>query len=330
MSSDCAGVRNSLDPLPLLTKADTMMLDDLTLLSDATRVRILRLVEREELGVGELVHILQLPQSTVSRHLKALSTAEWIQKRTVGTSSLVCLDTEQLQQTRKALWLLVRDTTADAPTSQQDLQRMNSLLSQRQLDSRAFFGAVGSRWGEVRRDLFGEQFLMPTLMALVEPTVVVADLGCGAGDMTALLAPNVSRVIAIDHEAVMLDIASARLSDFDNVTLSLGDLTSLPIEDDAVDIALVMLVLHHVSEVDAALQEVRRILKPGGRLVLLDMTQHDRESYQFRMGHVHLGFEREALESSAIKAHLTPERYHLVPADPDARGPGLFVATYRA
>ena len=307
-----------------------MMLDDLTLLSDATRVRILRLVEREELGVGELVHILQLPQSTVSRHLKVLITAEWIHKRTVGTSSLIWLDPTQLTEPRERLWSLVRSETSDELATLQDLQRMSSLLSQRQLDSRAFFGAVGSRWGGVRRDLFGEQFLVPTMMALVDPSVVLADLGCGSGDMVAQVAPSVARVIAVDHEQGMLDIAAERLSQLDNVDLRLGEMTALPIADDTLDYALVMLVLHHVTDVDGALSEVRRVLKPGGRLVLLDMTRHDRESYRYRMGHVHLGFERGALEDSAKRAELTMERYQLVPADPDARGPGLFVATFRA
>jgi len=307
-----------------------MMLDDLTLLSDATRVRILRLVEREELGVGELVHILQLPQSTVSRHLKVLITAEWIHKRTVGTSSLIWLDPTQLTEPRERLWSLVRGETSDELATLQDLQRMSSLLSQRQLDSRAFFGAVGSRWGEVRRDLFGEQFLLPTMMALVDPSVVLADLGCGSGDMVAQVAPSVARVIAVDHEQGMLDIAAERLSQLDNVDLRLGEMTALPIDDDTLDYALVMLVLHHVSDIDGALSEVQRVLKPGGRLILLDMTRHDRESYRYRMGHVHLGFERDALEDSANRAELSMERYQLVPADPDARGPGLFVATFRA
>ena len=307
-----------------------MMLDDLTLLSDATRVRILRLVEREELGVGELVHILQLPQSTVSRHLKVLITAEWIHKRTVGTSSLIWLDPTQLTEPRERLWSLVRSETSDELATVQDLQRMSSLLSQRQLDSRAFFGAVGSRWGEVRRDLFGEQFLLPTMMALVDPSVVLADLGCGSGDMVAQVAPSVAQVIAVDHEQGMLDIAAERLSQLDNVDLRLGEMTALPIDDDTLDYALVMLVLHHVSDVDGALSEVQRVLKPGGRLVLLDMTRHDRESYRYRMGHVHLGFERDALEDSANQAALIMERYQLVAADPDARGPGLFVATFRA
>ena len=307
-----------------------MTLDDLSLLGDATRVRILRLIEREELGVGELVDILQVPQSTISRHLKALTTAEWIQKHTVGTSSLVRLDAAELGEARAALWALVRDQTAEDATAAQDLQRMTSILTRRQLDSRAFFDAVGSRWGEVRTELFGDQFTVPTLAALLDPTLVVADLGCGTGEATAMLAPVVHRVIAVDHEQAMLDATQARLGDHDTVDLRLGALTALPIADDAVDCALVMLVLHHVADVAGALREVGRVLRPGGRLVLLDMTRHDREAYRHRMGHVHLGFDRPELEAMATAAGLSPERYRLVPADPDAQGPGLFVATYSA
>ena len=305
-----------------------MILDDLSLLGDATRVRLLRLVAQEELGVGELVDILQIPQSTISRHLKLLTVAEWVHKRTVGTSSLVHLDLEGLSAARATLWGLVSQETAEEAQTAQDLQRMRSLLAQRQRDSRAFFGAVGSRWGQVRRELFGEQFTVPTLAALLDPSLVVADLGCGSGDATAQLAPAVGRVIAVDHEQSMLDTARDRLSHLSNVDLRLGELSDLPIADGEVDCALIMLVLHHVEDVDASLREVRRVLRDGGRLVVLDMTRHEREAYRYRMGHVHLGFERADLEARALNAGLSLLRYHLVPADPDAQGPGLFVATF--
>ena len=307
-----------------------MTLDDLTLLSDTTRVRILRLVAQEELGVGELVEILQLPQSTVSRHLKALSTSGWVHKRAVGTSSLATLDIQRLSAPRASLWELVRTETAEDPSTAQDLQRMASILSQRQLDSKAFFGSVGSRWGEVRRDLFGEHFLIPTMMALVDPQLCVGDLGCGSGESAALLATSVSRVIAVDHEARMLELASERLRTFDNVDVRHGDLTKLPIADGELDCALVMLVMHHVEDLNAALLEIKRVLRDGGRLIVVDMTRHERESYRFRMGHVHLGFERDALASMAESAGLKPSRYHLIPADPSAQGPGLFIATFDA
>ena len=307
-----------------------MILDDLTLLSDSTRLRILRLVEREELGVGELVHILQVPQSTISRHLKALTSTDWVQRRAVGTSSLVHLDQASLSEARAALWSIVRDQTAADASAAQDLQRMASILSQRQVDSRAFFGAVGSRWGEVRRELFGDHFMLPTMAALLDPSLVIADLGCGSGDTAALLASSVAKVIGVDHDEGMLAAAHDRLRMHDNVTLRHGELTALPIEDQSIDCALLMLVLHHVEDIDLTLREVHRVLKPQGRLVILDMTRHQREVYRYRMGHVHLGFAPDALEATARSAGLVQERYHLVDADPEAQGPGLFVATYRA
>ena len=305
------------------------MLKDLSLLSDVTRLRILRLVEREELGVGELVHILQLPQSTVSRHLKSLSQADWIQKRSVGAASLVSLN-QSLSNARESLWEIVRNESALDPQTGQDLERMRSILSQRQLDSRAFFGAVGSRWSEVRRDLFGEVFLARTLAAMMPPTMVIGDLGCGAGDTSAQLAPSAQHIFAVDHEESMLALASKRLAHLDNVDILHGELDALPLDNECLDCALVMLVLHHVQNIKAALAEIKRVLKPGGRVVILDMTLHDRESYRFRMGHIHLGFERSDIEAKAAEAGLASERYHLVPADPNAGGPGLFIATFKA
>ncbi len=319
----------SLDHLSLLTKGESMMLDDLSLLSDLNRIRILRLVECEELGVGELVQILQLPQSSVSRHLKALSQADWVNKQNVGTASLVSLN-PALSKPRTRLWELVRSESSEEPQAEQDLQRMKSILAQRQVDSRAFFGAVASRWSEVRRELFGDAFLAPTLAALVEPSMVIGDLGCGAGDTSAQLARYAKQVFAVDHEEAMLALASKRLGHLPNVEILNGEINALPLDDACLDSALVMLVLHHVPELLGALSEIRRVLKPGGRVVILDMTQHERESYRLRMGHMHLGFKRADIEEAASRAGLTPERYHLIPADLQARGPGLFVATFRA
>ncbi|MDP6947131.1 MAG: methyltransferase domain-containing protein, partial [Myxococcota bacterium] len=265
---------------------------------------------------------------TVSRHLKALTVAGWIKRRAVGTSSLVRLDTQGLGTERIGLWSLVQEQTACEPSAAQDLQRMESILAQRQLDSRAFFGQVGSRWGQVRRELFGDQFTVPTFVSMLPDTLRVADLGCGSGEAVAQLAPAVGSVIAVDHEEAMLEVAAARLAEHDNVELRLGELSALPIEDEDVDIALAMLVLHHVEDIPAALAETRRILRPTGRLVILDMTEHGRDAYRYRMGHVHLGFSQATLDGLAKDAGLNPLRYHLVAADPDAQGPGLFVATY--
>ncbi len=305
-----------------------MILDDLTLLSEPIRVRVLRLVEREELGVGELSSVLQLPQSTVSRHLKALMVADWVVRRSAGTSSLIRMDVDGLDGTRAQLWALVKAGLEDDAAAAQDAQRLDAVLAQRHVDTRAFFGRVAARWDEVRDTLFGGDFAVASVAALLDRRLVVADLGCGTGATAQTIAPAVAKLIAVDHEEVMLEAAGAHLAGMDNVDLRLGDLTALPIEDAAVDRALAMLVLHHVEALDQAFREIRRVLRPGGTLVVLDMTAHDREAYRQTMGHVHLGFSRARLAGLAQAAGLTLSNYYLLPPAPEAQGPGLFIATF--
>lgn len=296
----------------------------LLLLSEPIRVRLLAVLAREELDVGELVRITQLPQSTVSRHLKALQTAGWVARRKQGTSSLFRMvgPEEGL-----ALWDLVRADFEGSAQAREDEARLKAALQDRLLDPANFFGSLRERWEDVRADLFGEGFLLPTLLCLLPDGMVVADLGCGTGQTVAALSPVCARVIGVDRERAMLEVAALRTEGRSNVDLREGGLEALPLEDAEVDAALLMLVLHHVEHPAAALREARRVLEPGGRIVLLDMVAHDREDYRQSMGHQHLGFSRETLQDLASRAGLRIRSWQdLVPA-PDAQGPPLFLAT---
>ena len=155
------------------------------------------------------------------------------------------------------------------------------------------------------------------------------DLGCGTGETTATLAPFVGRVIAVDASTEMLQEARQRVTGAGNVDLRRGDLESLPIDDHRLDIALVTLVLHHVADPAAALREVARVLKADGRLVLVDMLPHDRDTYRQQMGHVWLGFSEDQVTGWLADAGFTDLRLVPLAPDPRAKGPGLFVATGR-
>jgi ArsR family transcriptional regulator len=137
-------------------------------------------------------------------------------------------------------------------------------------------------------------------------------------------------VIGVDREAAMLDAARQRTVGCDNVTLVQGPLEALPLADTCLDVALCMLVLHHVPEPELALVEAARVLRSGGHLVLLDMDAHTREEYRRTMGHQHLGFSRSTLQALADRAGLTVLTWRLLPADPAAQGPALFLAVLRA
>ena len=179
----------------------------------------------------------------------------------------------------------------------------------------------------MREELFGDRFHLAALAALADSEWVVGDLGCGSGEVSAALAPFVARVVAVDASAAMLQAAKKRLHEFANVDLRRGELEALPIDDARLDAATLMLVLHHVPEPEKALADVNRVLKPGGRILLVDMQPHDRESYRQQMGHAWLGFSEGQIQQLLGEAGFTGTR--IVPLAPDARakGPGLFVAS---
>jgi ArsR family transcriptional regulator len=301
----------------------------LAALSDPARLRIMRLLEGHELSVGELAKALQFPQSTLSRHLKPLHEGGWIIRRVEGTASLYRLHAPSLSEDAAALWTLARSQLGDASTFGQDDARLEGVLAERRTDSSDYFGKLGGEWDSVRRDLFGIRFTIEPLLGLISSDLVVADLGCGTGNAAELLAPFVKRVIAVDREPAMLAAARTRLADFQNVVFREGDLLELPLDDGQVTAAISYLVLHHLEAPARAVAEMDRILDTDGVALIIDMVAHNRESYRHTMGHQHLGFDREQVESWTEGTQLKLQQYRPLRADPDAKGPGLFVATLR-
>jgi ubiquinone/menaquinone biosynthesis C-methylase UbiE len=298
-------------------------IESLGVLSDPVRVRLLHLLSRHELTVGDISRVVQLPQPTVSRHLKQLYHQEFVVRRTEGTSSFYRMVTEELSLGAGSLWSLV---SQQIPPHDEDLRRLQAVLERRRMNSSQFFDEVAQRWEEVRRSLFGEAFVLPTLLTILPPGKIVADLGCGSGITINQLAPVTAKVIGVDREEAMLEIAAKRNIGYSNVELRQGRLDALPIKDAEVHLTLAMLVLHHVDDVAAAIVEMRRVIRPHGQAVILDMIPHDRREYSHSMGHQHFGFSESALEGYAAAADLRLASYRVLRPDPQADGPGLFVA----
>ena len=303
------------------------ILDHLAALADSTRSRILLLLDRRELAVSELCGIMQLPQSTVSRHLKALGDSGWIAARSEGTSHLYTLTRDELEASARRLWLLVREQVGPTPAAARDQRRLQAALAERRTKSQEFFSSSAGQWDRVRDGLFGDRFQLAALAALAGSEWVVGDLGCGTGQVSAALAPFVARIVAVDQSAAMLQAARKRLHEFDNIDLRRGELEALPIDDGRLDAATLILVLHHVPEPERALAEVARTLKPGGRAIVVDMLPHDRESYRQQMGHVWLGFSDDHMRRMLSDAGFGDVRTVGLSPDVQAKGPGLFVAT---
>jgi ubiquinone/menaquinone biosynthesis C-methylase UbiE len=299
----------------------------LSAVADPIRSRLLLLLDRHELTVGELCMATRLPQSTVSRHLKVLSDEGWVDVRADGASRYYRMSV--LDDSARQLWTAVQVQVATAVESAEDEARAQEALGARRSRSQEFFASAAGQWDSMRRELFGARFELGALIDLLEESWIVGDLGCGTGQLAATVAPVVSRVIAIDESPEMLEAARRRLGDTANVDLRAGSLEALPIEDGTLDAAVMMLVLHHLAEPVRALREAARVLRPGGRLLVVDMAAHTREEYRERMGHVWLGFPAEQLERWFTDAGFRAVRVRRLPLDPDARGPLLQAASGR-
>ena len=301
-----------------------VVFDRLGTLADPTRSRILLALEGTELTVGELCAVMQLPQSTVSRHLRILSDESWVTARDSGTSRFYMLAPARLDPFAKRLWQVVREQVSSGPAAQQDARRRESVLGARRVKMQTFFSGAAGSWDQMRAELIGARTDLLALMDLLGSDWTVGDLGCGTGQMTAALAPAVHRVVAVDESGAMLTAARKRLAQFDNVDVRTGSLESLPIEDGELDVALLFMVAHFVVEPQKAFAEVRRSLASGGRMLVLDLTPHEREEYSLQMGHVWQGFSEDQLRGWASEAGLTVTRFRVLPADPKAKGPALF------
>ncbi|HEX5108427.1 MAG TPA: metalloregulator ArsR/SmtB family transcription factor [Vicinamibacterales bacterium] len=302
------------------------ILDHMSALSDPTRCRMLLLLEKHELTVSELCAVLQMPQSSVSRHLKTLADDDWVTSRRDGTSRFYSMPVDELDSGAKRLWPLIREQVVGTSAAGQDDRRLKGVLTRRRAKSQEFFASAAAGWDRLRSDLFGDSFYLWAVLGLIDPALVVGDLGCGTGQLTEVVAPYVKRVVAVDGSPDMLDAARLRVGAARNVDLRQGDLESLPIDNGELDAAMLSLVLHYSPSPGRALTEVARSLRKGGRALVVDMLPHERQEYQQQMGHVWLGFTEKQISRFLAVAGFSDVRVRMLPADPDARGPALFAA----
>lgn len=306
---------------------NTQILDHMAALADPIRCRMLLPLERHELTVSEICSVLQLPQSTVSRHLKTLADDGWVASRRDGTSRFYGMTLEDLDPGAQRLWPLIREQVSASNGADHDERRLKSVLARRRSKSEEFFASASGQWDHLRAELFGDRFHLHAMLALLDPNLTVGDLGCGTGQVTELISPHVAKVIAVDGSTDMVQAARRRLKGAPHIEVRRGDMEALPIDDGQLDVAIVALVLHHVPEPARALTEVSRVLKPSGRVLVVDMLPHDREEYQQQMGHVWLGFSEKTIKKHLEAAGFGKPTVTPLPTDDSAKGPSLFVAT---
>jgi ArsR family transcriptional regulator len=300
--------------------------DRLTALADPIRARLLLVLERHELTVSELRAALQLPQSTVSRHLRALADAGWVASREDGTSNRYRMSARELDPGARRLWQSVREDVGAMATAARDAERVRSVMAARRTTSQRFFASSAAQWDKLRAELFGTRTELLALLGLLDARWTVGDLGCGTGQLTEAMAPFAKRVIAVDESPAMLRASRARLASRDNVEVREGTLESLPIESGELDVAILSLVLHYIADPALVLAGVHRSLKRAAKVLIVDMMPHDRADYRHTMGHVWLGFGEEQLARWSEEAGFDSCRFAALPAPVHSKGPTLFSA----
>jgi len=260
------------------------ILKNLRLLSDPSRVRILLLLQREELSVAELQEILGMGQSRISTHLAQLKQAGLVEDRRTGKSILYRFTAPEFDD-------LLQRSAVEIPESKDDSEALKLALARRQDRMKAYFDGLAGRFG--REYVPGRSWkgLGETLLSLMPP-LDIADLGAGEGTISQLLARRAKHVIAIDNSPKMVEYGAdlARKHGVANLEYRLGDLEAVPIEDASVDLAFLSQALHHAPHPERAVAEAWRILKPGGRIVVLDLLRHGFEDAREMYADLWLGF----------------------------------------
>jgi ubiquinone/menaquinone biosynthesis C-methylase UbiE/DNA-binding transcriptional ArsR family regulator len=282
-----------------------MIIKSLRLLGDPARVRILLLLEKEELTVAELQEILSKGQSQISTHLSQLKQAGLLEDRRTGKNIFYRLKSVRGAEGKAVsqLLALLRQAAIEIPEAEPDRNALRLVITKRRDRMRSYFDAMAGRFGREYLPGRSWQGLAEVLLRLM-PDLVIADLGAGEGTFSQLLALRAKEVIAVDNSEKMVEFASqlARKHKVKNLKFRLGDLESLPIADSEVDLAFFSQSLHHAQHPDRAVAEAARILKPGGRIAILDLQRHQFEEAREMYADVWLGFTEVELRTFLHKA----------------------------
>lgn len=265
-------------------------------LADETRLRLLGVLAAHELNVGEIVQVLDMGQSRISRHLKILMDAGLLACQRHG---LWAFYSSSSANGSRALLAAVLEGLKDLPEHRQDMERAAQVLNDRRLSTTRFFDSVASDWNRLSREMLGDFALGPVIMKNLSASEArkgtVVDLGCGPGLLLGHLAGAAGRVIGVDNSSRMLDAAAKLLPEGPEVSLRIGDLEHLPLRDGEADAAIMSLVLHHLPAPQQGIVEMGRVVRPGGQAVLADFLLHDNEALRTRYGDRWLGFSPDDL-----------------------------------
>ena len=269
-------------------------------LADETRIRLMNLLVRHELNVNEIVSLMDMGQSRISRHLKILT------------------DSGLLLSRRDGLWVFYRAADSGRggelvecfkkiiysdQSMKQDLKELDYLLKERAREKTRFFDSLAPQWDSIKSGLVGDDCVTRDFFALLEPCDIIADLGCGTGLLIPYLKEKTNRVIGVDRSPRMLEQARTNCKDIqDGIDFRIGELEHLPMREHEADAAVISMVLHYLARPFEAIQEAARVVKRRGTLIVVDLDKHSNEDMRHRYGHRWLGFSVDEIKSWLVRA----------------------------
>jgi ubiquinone/menaquinone biosynthesis C-methylase UbiE len=289
------------------------ILKSLRLAADPNRLRILLLLEQEELSVAEVQEILAKGQSQVSTHLSQLKQAGLVDDRRTGKNAFY------RSKAPAELMELLRQAAREVPEAEQDREALRLVLRKRQDTMRRYFDELAGKFG--RQYVPGRSWkgIAEAVLKLLPP-MVIADLGAGEGTISQLMAQRAKKVIAIDNSGKMVEFGAelARKHGIGNLEYRLGDLEDVPIRTGTVDLAFLSQALHHAVHPERAIAEAWRIVKPGGRIAILDLNRHHFEEAREMYADLWLGFTELEIEKYLKGAGFRNVETAVVYREPEA------------
>lgn len=282
-------------------------------LADETRLRLLNVLCRHELNVNELVLILEMGQSRISRHLKILSASGLLVWRREG---LWVFYSAPQDGPARAFLDAVLPFIVDDPALKADLDMAAGMIEERAHKTRQFFNAIAEDWDKLSREVLGGFDLAGAVVDHMPECRVAVDLGCGTGNVLHGMLERAGSVIGVDGSPRMLELARRRFAAVGNrVSLRIGDLSHLPLRDGEADFASLNMVLHHIPQPVEVLREIRRALRPSGLLVLTDFNRHNDDRMRAEYGDHWLGFDRDTLHGHLARAGFVVKHSGLAPVE---------------
>ena len=275
-------------------------------LADPTRLRLLRLLDGNELRVQEMVEILGLTQPTVSRHLGLLLRRGLVRRRREGSWTFYSLDRATPVFAAGSLGAAVQERLGASTVGEAERERLERCLEARAARSREFYARMAPEWDGLRAGLAVEGLHVRLLGGVLRGRLDLVDAGTGTGALLPVLAPAAHRLLGVDRSPEMLAEAARRVRQhgWSNVQLLRADIAHLPLPDAAADAVCSALALHHAPRPEAVLAEFSRVVRPGGAVVLSDLVEHREEWMRRELAHVWLGFPIQRVAAWCADAQL--------------------------